>query len=147
MAMVTTLGTSVSMPANTPVGLTFDTATTSTQGTGVIHTGSSSFSVLRPGRYQLILTFAVQSSVANARGRIELSAGSFAQASPTVPAYAVKLLAANVANQNQWVYFLNVTTSGTFGFNIIMNAPSTFLANSTITSTASSSYLQIMEIA
>lgn len=148
MAMVsTTVNTSVAIPANTPTTVTFSNAGATTLGTGISFISASTIAITRPGKYQVIFTASVRSATANARGMLSLTIGGGATASGILPTKAIRLLGANVDVETTWVFVLPLLTPGNIVIATTMTAASTLVAHTTAFATATTSSIQIMEIA
>ncbi|MGL5074993.1 MAG: hypothetical protein ACRDBG_04040, partial [Waterburya sp.] len=136
------------LTANTPSPVVFGSIN-NIVGSGISQPTTSTFSVTRIGLYRIDLNLSIQSATANTRGIVSITAGTATLTNQPVGMLtrAIRLAAANVAQEFTWSLFLPVTVAGTFSVSVTMVAASQINNYNGAASTATTTNISILEMA
>jgi hypothetical protein len=118
-------------------------------GSGLSQPTTSTFAVTRTGLYRIDLNLSIQSATANTRGIVSITTGTATLTDQPVGMLtkAIRLRAANTAEEITWSLFLPVTVAGTFSVSVTMLVASQINNYNGATGTAATTNISILEIA
>jgi hypothetical protein len=141
------VNSAVNLPTNITTLVSFNNSGATVLGTGISFASPTTITITRAGKYQVIFNSSIRSATANARGVHTLTLAGGLTTSGILPTKAIRLATANVEVEITWVFVLNILTPGNIAINTTMNSASTLVAHTTAFATATTSDIQIMEIA